>query len=76
MIYRVLTKSDGEFLKHKREEVAKNRKVRLRVTGILVNKTAQKENGRRANRIYEQTQNIWPIYQKPVKHKVIWLQIH
>lgn len=43
---------------------------------VTVNKTAQKKNGRRANRIYEGTCNIWLIYQKPVKHKVIWLQTH
>lgn len=26
--------------------------------------------------IYDGTCNIWLIYQKPVKHKVIWLQTH
>lgn len=44
--------------------------------GVTLNKTAQKKNGRRTNRMYEETRNIWLIYQKPVKHKVIQLQTH
>ena len=51
-------------------------KARLRMTGLTVSKTAQKNIKRRGNRIHAGTQNIRLIYQKLIRHPVSWLQTH
>lgn len=58
-IHRILTKSDREFLKGRREEVAKTWKNKVENEWATVTKTAQKKNKRQVSRIYEGTHNIW-----------------